>query len=199
MGWKDIVKTVAPALGTALGTPLIGTAVKVLADKILGDENAPEADVQKAIEAGLPPDTLVKLREVDAEFKLKMEAAGLEIRKLEAETEQAYLSDVQDARKTHANDGGTFWMGVSILGIFAATMIMVLIAAFKILSRQILVDPGTAAVVFTLIGTIVGYVAAQAQTVVNFVFGSSRGSAKKTDDLSSAVQQLAKIRGAGQL
>jgi len=190
--WKGIVKAVAPALGAALGGPLVGTAVKVLGEKLLGNPDATEADVARAVEAGLQPETIVKLREIDADFKLKMEAAGLELKKLEAETEKAYLADVQDARKSNANDRGTFYMGVAVLATFFVTMTLVLVAAFKILSKQILVDPGTAAVVFTLIGTIVGYVAAQAQTVVNFVFGSSRGSSKKTDELASAVQALAK-------
>lgn len=76
--WKGIVKAVAPALGTALGGPLVGTAVKVLGEKLLGNADATEADVAKAIEAGLPPESIVKLREIDADFKLKMESAGLE-------------------------------------------------------------------------------------------------------------------------
>lgn len=190
--WKGIVKAVAPALGTALGGPLVGTAVKVIGDKILGNPDASETDVAKAVEAGLPPDAVVKLREIDVEFRLKMEAAGLELKKLEAETEKAYLSDVQDARKANAGEKSTFWLGVSILVTFAVVMALVLIACFKILNRTLIVDPGTAAVVFTLIGTIVGYVASNAQTVVNFVFGSSRGSGKKSDDIASAVQALAK-------
>lgn len=191
-GWKDIVKAIAPTLGTALGGPLVGTAVKVLGDKLLGNPDATADEVQKAVEAGLPPETVVKLKELDNQFKLQMEAAKLDIQKLEAETEKAYLSDTQDARKANAGNKGTFWMGVSILGVFAVLMLVVLVASFKILSKTIQADPGTAAVVFTLIGTIVGYVAAMAQTVVNFEFGTSRGSAKKSDDIAAAVQQLVK-------
>lgn len=192
-GWKDVVKAIAPALGTALGGPLIGTAVKVLGDKLLGNPDATEEEVAKAVEAGLPPDTLVKLREIDADFKLKMEAAALDLKKLEADTERSYLADTQDARKANAGNNGTFKMGVAILTTFFVLMALVLFACYRILTKGMLIhDPGTAAVVFTLVGTIVGYVASNAQTVVNFEFGTSRGSAKKSDDMASAIQEFAK-------
>jgi hypothetical protein len=48
------------------------------------------------------------------------------------------------------------------------------------------------AIVSALIGTVVGYVAANAQQVVGYFFGSSKGSADKTDALAAAV------RGVGQ-
>jgi hypothetical protein len=38
-------------------------------------------------------------------------------------------------------------------------------------------------------------VAANAQTVVNFVFGGSLGSEKKTDSMSTAVQQALSVAG----
>lgn len=193
--WKSIVRTVAPAIGTVLGTPMIGTAVKVLSDALLGKPDGTPEEVQKVVEAGLPTDVIVKLREIDSDFRLKMEAANLDLKKLEAETEKAYLGDVQDARKANSGNRGTFWMGVAILAIFFVLMGLVLSFCFHVLSRGIPIeDKGTVAVVFTLIGTIVGYVASQAQTVVNFEFGTSRGSAKKSDDMAAAMQLFANVK-----
>ena len=48
------------------------------------------------------------------------------------------------------------------------------------------------AIVSALIGTVVGYVAANVQQVMGYFFGSSKGSADKTDALVAAV------RGVGQ-
>lgn len=193
--WKSIIKSVAPTLGTLLGGPLVGTAVKVLGDKLLGNPDATETEVQKAVEAGLPPETVVKLAEIDAQVKAQMQAANFDLKKLEAQTEQAYLSDIEDARKTNGGNKGTFWMGVSILVTFFVLMSLVLAFCFRILTKGLLIaDPGTVAVVFTLIGTIVGYVAANAQTVVNFEFGSSRGSMNKSDDMASAVKNLSAVK-----
>jgi len=191
--WKTTISAVAPILGTVLGGPLAGTAVKALSDLLLGKPDGTSEEVQKVVEAGLPPETLVKLKELDNQFKLSLEAAKLDIAKLEAQVEQSYLADTQNARLANAQNKGTFWMGVCILCTFFVLMALVLLACYKILTRGLLIaDPGTAAVVFTLVGTIVGYVASNAQTVVNFEFGSARGSAKKSEDLAAAVQQLVK-------
>jgi len=190
--WKSIVKSIAPTLGTLLGGPLVGTAVKVLGDKLLGNPDATETEVQKAVEAGLPPETVIKLAEIDAQVKAQMQAANLDLKKLDAQVEQAYLGDTQDARRANAGNQGTFRMGVAILVTFFILMGLVLWACFRILVGGIPIkDPGIVAVVFTLIGTIVGYVASNAQTVVNFEFGTSRGSAKKSDDMADAVKALA--------
>jgi hypothetical protein len=38
--WKDIIRSIAPTIGTALGGPLAGTATKFIADKMLGKADA---------------------------------------------------------------------------------------------------------------------------------------------------------------
>ncbi len=53
-------------------------------------------------------------------------------------------------------------------------------------------DENMKAIVSALIGTVVGYVAANVQQVMGYFFGSSKGSADKTDALVAAV------RGVGQ-
>jgi hypothetical protein len=51
-------------------------------------------------------------------------------------------------------------------------------------------DPGMIAAVFGLIGSIIGYVASQAQSVTNFNFGTSYGSMQKGDAIGLAVTNL---------
>ena len=79
MDWKSIVKSVAPILGTALGGPLAGTAIKVLGETILGDGEATETQVQEALLKGLNPDALVKLKEADQAFAVRMKELDIDV------------------------------------------------------------------------------------------------------------------------
>lgn len=193
MEWKKIINAVAPVLGTALGGPMAGAAVKVIAGAVLGDENATEQQVTEAVMQGLSPEALVKLREADNAFKVRMRELDIDLAKLNAATEQAYLSDVQDARQSHGGSLGVFWLGIAILLTFAGVMVAVLWGGYALLvSPDPIKDESMKAIVSALIGTVVGYVAANAQQVVGYFFGSSKGSADKTDALAAAV------RGVGQ-
>lgn len=193
MEWKKIINAVAPVLGTALGGPMAGAAVKVIAGAVLGDENASEQQVTEAVIQGLSPEALVKLREADNAFKVRMRELDIDLAKLNAATEQAYLSDVQDARQSHGGSLGVFWLGIAILLTFAGVMVAVLWGGYALLvSPDPIKDESMKAIVSALIGTVVGYVAANAQQVVGYFFGSSKGSADKTDALAAAV------RGVGQ-
>ncbi len=70
-------------------------------------------------------------------------------------------------------------------------MFGVLWGSFEILTGGITVkDIAIVATVSGLIGTVVGYVAANAQQVVSYFFGSSRGSADKTAAISQAISRI---------
>ena len=51
-------------------------------------------------------------------------------------------------------------------------------------------DVAIVATVAGLVGTVVGYVAANAQQVVSYFFGSSRGSADKTAAMATTISRL---------
>jgi|SRR3989304_86535 len=80
MGLFDTVigalKTAAPLIATALGGPLAGSAVKFLAGK-LGTEETPEA-IEQAI-AGMTPADMIRLKELDNQFKIEMAKNGIQI------------------------------------------------------------------------------------------------------------------------
>jgi hypothetical protein len=82
--WKSIVGTAAPALATALGGPLAGVAVKTIATHLLGKPDAKEEEVEAAI-IGADPQTLLKLKEIDADFKKAMTAAGIRLEEIASE------------------------------------------------------------------------------------------------------------------
>lgn len=190
MDWKSIIKTAAPVLGTALGGPLAGAAIKVLGDAVLGNADATQDEVAAAITSGLSPDAIVKMREADNAFKAQMKAMDIDILKLNAQTEAAYLEDVQSARNANGANRAVFWLGIAILITFATLMGFVMYGSFQLLTGGIVLkDVAVASVVSGLIGTVIGYVAGNAQQVVGYYFGSSKGSADKTDALASAVSK----------
>lgn len=186
--WKKIVGTIAPTLGLALGGPMAGAAVKLIAGAVLGDENAQEHQVAEAVMQGMSPEAVVALRRADNEFKVRMKELDIDLAKLNADVEKSYLADVQDARKAHGGNTAVFWLGVTILITFASVMIAVLWGGFTLMTGDATIkDEGAKALVMGLVGTVLGYVSANAQQVVGYFFGSSKGSADKTNALAAAV------------
>lgn len=125
-----------------------------------------------------------------AQFKQAMMTHDEEMEKLAIQREQLYVSDVQDARKYR--DEKTFWLGVAVLITFALTVGLVLVGGYFIVVGSVTIDAALFAAISGMIGTIVGYVAANAQAVINYFFGSSHGSMKKSDDLSDAIKTFKK-------
>ena len=197
---RPFVAKYAPIIGASLGGPFGGAAGAIVAG-VLGVKDADPASVQDAIKNGtLTGEQILKLKEMEEKFSLDMKNADInnaqEAMKATMELEKSYISDVQDARKSNSANKGTFWMGVAILVTFAIIMFGVLYGCFEMASGNVgmKLDPGTAAVIFTLIGTIVGYAAYQAQTVINFEFGTSRGGSARADAMAQAVTDFTKIK-----
>jgi hypothetical protein len=199
--WKGTIGKFAPIVAGMLGTPAAGAVVGGLCS-ILGLESSPEnaAKVAEAAAAGnLTGDQLLALRKLESDAKTQLAKMGmdydLEKQELVFKTEAAYLADTADARKANAGNKGTFYMGVSILSAFAILMVLVLVMCWKILVGGITIkDVSVVAVVFTLIGSVVGYAASNAQTVVNFEFGTSRGSTGRADAMADAVKSIAQTQ-----
>lgn len=90
-GFADILKTVAPALATAIGGPLAGAAVSFLASKLGVDPAVVEQTV-----AGMGPADLVKLKQMDLDFKIEMAKIGisLDLAQIGVNTEEAKSTDL---------------------------------------------------------------------------------------------------------
>lgn len=98
--WKKIVGTVAPTLATALGGPLAGVAVKTIATQLLGKEAASEEEVEAAV-LGASPQDLLKLKEIELEFKKAMIDAGVKF-------EEIASADRASARDREIKTGDTW-------------------------------------------------------------------------------------------
>ena len=162
MDWKDIVKSVAPVLGTALGGPFGGMATKFLAAKLTGDENT-TPDIMEELVNNANPDLMFKIKELDADFKTEIKRIGLE-------EKQLVVDDRKDARKLFSVDKRP---QVVLSGIFIGGYF---ILVYALITGGFKIEESQTALVATLIGVLTAGVA----NIMQFWFGSSSGSKDKT-------------------
>jgi len=165
MNWRNIVGTVAPWLGTALGGPLGGMAGKVIGEVLLPDHpDSTEEQIEQAVMKASPAD-LQKLKEADQKFKIEMKKLGLDEKRLAAD-------DRANARSREIQVGGwsnPLMAGVVIFGFFGTV-------GYALAGGLSLGGEAGA-----LIGTLIGYVSAKADQVVSYYFGSSAGQDRQID------------------
>lgn len=167
--WKQLVRSVSPALGAALGGPMGGVAAKYMADKWLGKADATEDEVADAV-IGASPEQMVELRRLDLEFKKYLKELG--IREFELE-----IQDRQGARQLFNKN---IWPQIVLSAIFISGYFVTLYFVLSGLAVSDL-DQGLKAVAFTLIGVITGEV----PRIMSFWFGSSSGSKEKTQAMAA--------------
>lgn len=192
---KSALSTIAPTLATMLGGPLAGTAVSAIVGALGLPSGSGADDVTKVLQTGaVTPEAMAAIRAADQKHAEVMAQQGIDVAKMNLDFQQAQtaavIDDRKDARKQNSANSATWWIAIAILGTFAVIMGAVLYGCWTILQGGISIkDVSTVAAISGLIGSVVGYVAANAQTVVNFIYGGSLGSEKKTDALAASVQQ----------
>lgn len=194
--WKKLVGGIAPILGTALGGPLAGEAVSMLGQALGLGTDASASDVATAVSSGqLTGEQIVAMKQAENDFTAKMKSLDIDVMKINAAADQALIADTSDARHTFGGNENVFVMGCIILGAFAVLMGLVLTGCFWMMTNKVAVDQSMVAVCASLVGTVVGYVAANAQQVVSFFYGSSKGSKDSGDRIGQALTES--IRQAG--
>lgn len=192
---KSALATIAPTLATMLAGPFAGTAVSALESAMGLQPGAGTDGITKVIQAGgITPEAMAAIRAADQKHAEVMSQQGIDVQKMnldfEAAQTKAVIEDRIDARKQNSGRDAVWWIAVVILGTFAAMMGAVLYGCWVLLQGGITIkDVSVVAAISGLVGSVVGYVAANAQTVVNFIYGGSLGSEKKTDAMAGAVQQ----------
>ncbi|MCA3116423.1 MAG: hypothetical protein ING91_19510 [Rhodocyclaceae bacterium] len=161
MDWKSLVATVAPMLGTALGGPLVGVAVKAIGDAL----GMPDADEHQIAEALSAPssDALLALKQADQAFKVRMRELGIS-------EEQLHAADRADARNMQAATRS--WTPPILAGVVSVGFFGILI---YLLAYGMPSNGGEALLI------LLGAMAAAWGQVMQFYFGSSAGSARKDD------------------
>ena len=172
--WRDIGERIvnyAPALGAALApatggvSAIVGTGIAVLG-KIFGLGDSPSPDALKNAIAQ-DPQAALKLALADREFQLAEYRA-------ETDRLKVLLDDTNSARerekivKDYVNRNIAYAIILAFIGVVAFTL------------------AGFVKVESVLAGTLIGYLSAKAEQVLAYYFGSSKGSAEKTNLLARA-------------
>jgi hypothetical protein len=198
MDFATVVKKALPWIGAAATSnvpALITLAAQAVGD-VLGVDVPASADGITTAVANATPEQLVALRSREMDFKERMQGLGFEherdMKALDLEETKTLILDTADARHTFGKDDKVFWMGVCVLATFAVLMFGVMAGCFALMTGYFRVDPNVAAICSGLIGTVVGYVAANAQQVISYFFGSSKGSKDSGDRIGAALSESIK-------
>jgi hypothetical protein len=180
MDWKDVVRGVAPAIGSALLGPAGGAAVKFLGDKLLDKPDASEAEVAAAI-TDMSSDERLQLRQLEADFATEMRKLGLDAEKLRLEFERVAAADRESARERQIRMGDRTPNRLAYI-YTAGFFIVLLIQLILLFMPGVVVNPP----ILRLIDVSTGVLFAVVLASKDYFLGSSAGSARKTDMLKGA-------------
>lgn len=180
LDWKSLVGSVSPVLATALGGPLAGAAVKLLADKVLGRPDATEGEVAETLSSGsLTGDQIVALKAAEQDFKLEMV-------KLEQASEVARLQDTADARRQTvalAESGSSIAWGAPVISCIITAGFFTCI--FMVFFRGDDLPENLTSLINYLFGALTtGFVG-----VTQYWLGSSAGSKRAGDTIRAIAEK----------
>lgn len=148
---KGVIGTVAPALGTALGGPLGSAAATMVAD-VLGCDPTPQK-IEKALQQATP-EQLAEIKKAELQFEARMKELDVDIYALETQ-------DIQDARRTFAQDWTAKIIAITMVFFFCGYIAMITIMPPEQNSME-------------LINLVLGYMGGLVSAVVSYFFGSSQ-------------------------
>lgn len=165
---KEIIKVIAPGIGTALGGPLGGLAGNILTEVLLGKDG----DKSKLEEVILnqTPENILKLKAAEQEWQLKM-------RQLDIDEEKLHASDRASARDLAKIDMTPHkWLSALFIGGYFTII-------WGIMSGVLEIDTDGKEYMVMLLGVLTAAI----PTILQFWFGSSSGSARKTNMIAERM------------
>ena len=164
--WLDTLRTVAPTLASLVGGPLAGTAVSAISSLLFGKPDVPADEIAQAM-ATANPETLAKLKQLDNDVAAHMKQLDIDLERIVAEDRSAARQ-----REVARRDWTPLTLALlSFFGFFATLGALVFIE----------VPPSGQAPLNIMLGGLSAIVA----SVSAYYFGSSAGSARKTELLST--------------
>ncbi|WP_107495306.1 hypothetical protein [Thalassobius sp. I31.1] len=157
---REILATVAPTVATALGGPLAGVATRAIAAKVLGREDASFEEVEAAITGASGAD-LVRLKELEYEFKAQMQEADIKLEQIAAEDRNSARQ-----RQVQMKDWTPSVLGLAIIIGFFGVLAYIFRFGLPAEGSEVLL-------------IMVGALGTMTSQVGNFFFGSSSGSKSK--------------------
>lgn len=180
---KALAKLGLPLLGAALPIPG-GMAIGAALASQIGCDSADPEDILAKLTTD--PNALLQAKQFEMTHQETMMRMTLDS---QIAGFRAEVDDRKDARDKLGSNTALWWVAVLILGTFAAVMSGVLYGSWTILQGGISIkDVSVVAAISGLVGSIVGYVAANAQTVINFLYGGSMGNEKNAAALAASVK-----------
>lgn len=171
MDFLQIIKTVAPWIGTALGGPLGGMAVEAAANALGLSEKTTDA-VKQAI-SGATPEQMLALKKADQDFQVQMQALGF---KQEADLAALAAGDRKDARDMQKVTRSIMpaVLSVIVTAGFLGLLTGMMLGVLKVSDSQALL-------------LMLGALGAAFGAVMQFWFGTTHDSGRKTDMLAGAA------------
>lgn len=167
MNLKNILTEVAPFIGSLFGSPLAGVAVKALGEFFFDDEEASQEKIEKEL-SHISPESLVKLKQLDAELKKKFIQAGLDEKKIAA-------LDRESARERQIKTKDHMPAVLSILLTLGFFSIIFMVMFYQVPKESI-----------NLINIMIGAIGTAWTSSITYYFGSSSGSKLKSHLLGSS-------------
>lgn len=152
---KGIIGGLAPTLGTALGGPVGGAAAGMIAE-VLGCDPAPQK-IERALQQATP-EQIAEIKKAELKFEAKMKELDVDIYALETK-------DIQDARKTFAQDWTAKIIALTMVFFFCGYIAMITIMPPEQNSME-------------LINLVLGYMGGLVSAVISYFYGSSQGRDK---------------------
>lgn len=162
----EILKKVAPTVATAVGGPFGGIAAAAVASALGVDSD----NVEDAI-ISASPDTLLKVKMADHDFKVKMAELGIKEQQLAIREVEVHAEDRSSARTMAAKLG--MWPQVVLSIVYTVGYFVML---YLLVSGHWSPPEGSQ----ELVAGLVGVLTAGVVKVMDFWFGSSVGSKQKT-------------------
>jgi len=156
---KEIIKVVAPTLGAGLGGPLGGLAGKIIADVVTGGK---PSDLDEAI-LTQSPETLLALKRAELEFQTRLEELGIEREKIE-------VQDRTSAREmAKVNMKPQMVLSTVFIGGYFGIFLSMLVGTIELGQDEMV-----------MVNVLMGVLTAGIPAILAFWFGSTAGSAVKS-------------------
>lgn len=184
MSWFDdfdlgkTISAIAPLAGKIIGGPFAALGISAIQLALGTDETEPEALAKQIKKA--TPEQLIALRNIDAGLKVQLKELDIKEQHLE-------YQDRANARTlfTQNSTPQILLSALFVLGYFIVTGLLSYYAVSA--TKDVEINP----LLFGMLGTVIGVLTAAIPQILNFWFGSSKGSQDKSQMMA---QQSGKVQ-----
>lgn len=165
----NVVRTVAPALATAIGGPLGGMAYRAISAALSGSEDTPEEELAQAV-ARATPDQLLALKKAEQDFTARMKELDIDLERIASEDRSSARN-----REIKTKDWTPRILAATVTIGYFGTL-------FWMLSHGVPKDSEVLVYMLGVLGTAWGM-------VMGYYFGSSSGSQEKNAMINRMVRK----------